>query len=493
MLLRIRPAVRCAHAARPRPRPCARPSPRRAPTHCHTPHVRQARSFHVSRAVLAEDYYKILGVDRNASADDIKKAYRKLAMQYHPDRNKGNKEAEEKFKTITQAYTVLSDEKQRAAYDQFGEEGVNGMGGFGGFGGMSPEDIFSQVFGGMGGFGGPFGGFGGFGGGGGGGRSRRQTPQRTPDIEHVLEVSLEDMYTGTTRKLEFNQRVVCEPCGGRGTTDKNVNTTCGTCNGSGVEVKVVQFGPGMMTQAQQVCSKCGGEGEVIPKQHRCKSCNGQKVVTQPKRLEIAIEPGMQDGERVVFRNAAHQLPGATPGDVIIIIAQKAHPTFNRRGVDLYTERKITLAEALGGFSFKLTLPNGQDVKLHSDPKGKVIAHGDVKVLRGHGMPYRSSPKERGNLYIKFDIITPQVNFLDAETLKTLEPLLRQKSTRAPAEEATAPGEKIVTDLPVGASKPDFEFPTENAKTQHERTQRKYRNRQRHHHEEDEGGARCQQM
>lgn len=158
--------------------------------------------------------------------------------------------------------------------------------------------------------------------------SQRQAPQRTPDIEHVLEVSLEDMYTGTyfplspsfpvshtyyiflgtTRKLEFNQRVVCDPCGGKGTTDKTVNTICSTCNGSGVEVfsplfnpsdegnnlsfqvKVVQFGPGMMTQAQQVCSKCGGEGEVIPKQHRCKSCNGQKVVSQPKRLDITIEP-----------------------------------------------------------------------------------------------------------------------------------------------------------------------------------------------------------
>jgi len=247
----------------------------------------------------------------------------------------------------------------------------------------------------------------------------------------------------------------------------------------------MQFG-GMMTQAQQVCSKCNGEGEVIPKAARCKTCNGQKIVSQPKRLEIMIDPGMQDGEHIVFRGMAHQAPGATTGDVIILVAQKPHAIFKRQGVNLYTDRRISLAEALGGFSFNLKLPDNKDVTVTSDPHGKIVSHGDIRILKDHGMPYRSNSPQRGDLYVRFEVLTPQVQFLDKETIKNLEPVLKQRATK---HEVPAHPEKLLTELPAGATKPDFTVHEEGAKQQ----QRKYRNRQKQQEEDEEGGARCQQM
>jgi len=244
------------------------------------------RNFFKSPILFGQDYYQILGVERNSSQDEIKKAYRKLAMKYHPDKNKGNKEAEEKFKSISSAYSVLSDEKQKNIYDQFGEEGLNGAG-FDPMGGMDPTDFFSQVFRdfGGGGMGDPFGGFG-FGG--------RQQPTHTQDMSHTIRVKLEDVYKGVTKQLEFNKKIICSTCKGIGSPNKSAVKKCATCKGSGVETIVRQVGPGMIQQQNITCRSCKGAGESIPKDQICGTCSGKKTIKSPKKLDIEINTGINN-------------------------------------------------------------------------------------------------------------------------------------------------------------------------------------------------------
>jgi len=227
-----------------------------------------------------KDYYKVLGVERGTPKEEIKKAYRQLAMQYHPDRNP---ETADKFKEISEAYSVLSDDKKRQMYDQFGEAGVQGMD-QGPMGGMSPEDLFSQVFGGgFGGFGGgpsPFGNFGNFG----RGSRRPQKPTRTQDLMHELEVSLEDLYTGKTIKLDFGKNSLCTTCDGEGTTVPNAVQDCSSCKGTGVRTYTTQVAPGFISETQSTCDNCKGEGKMIRPKDRCTTCKGNKVMKKNKEI-----------------------------------------------------------------------------------------------------------------------------------------------------------------------------------------------------------------
>jgi DnaJ family protein A protein 2 len=374
--------------------------------------------FHTSRPSLKaapteeKDYYKILGVERNASKEDIKKSYRKLALQYHPDRNKGNKEAEEKFKRMTQAYTVLSDDKQRQMYDQFGEEGLQGGGDP--FGGMRPEDIFNNIFGNFGGFGGfnPFG-------------NENVKPSRTPDIAHTMNVPLSEFYTGASRKLEFNQRIICPTCNGSGTNKPGVDTKCRVCNGSGVETRMRKMGP-LLQQLQTQCSSCNGEGIVIPKESRCAVCNGKFIISKPKQLEVKIKPGMQNGEKIIFRKEAHQSPGVTPGDVIVTLHETSSSPFVRIGSDLFYTCNINLSESLGGFSFPLEHLDKRILNIRTDPKGNIISHGSTSVIRGEGMPYYHNPTQHGNLYMKFNVTPPKAQLLDEDLLQIIQSKLSEK-------------------------------------------------------------------
>eukprot|EP01125_Pyxidicula_operculata_P018632 TRINITY_DN6630_c0_g1_i2.p1 TRINITY_DN6630_c0_g1~~TRINITY_DN6630_c0_g1_i2.p1 ORF type:complete len:465 (-),score=132.89 TRINITY_DN6630_c0_g1_i2:87-1481(-) len=446
----------------------------------------QKRCFHSSRMTWA-DYYDLLGVSKSASQDEIKKAYRKLAMKYHPDRNKNNKEAEEKFKQISQAYSVLSDDKQRKMYDQFGEDGIKGMGGGGDpFGGMSPEEFFRQAFGGFGGGGGgPFDGFD-FGGFGFGGEKQRK-PTRTPDIEHVLEVTLEELYTGVLRKVEFNKKVICNTCKGKGTT-KSMDTKCGKCRGQGVEVHLHQLGPGMVQQVQRQCTQCGGEGTYIPPKDRCSPCSGKGTVKQALNLEVKIDPGSQPGEVIVFPKEAHQAPDQTPGDVRFVIIEKEHPKFFRKGVDLYTTHDLSLTEALGGFSFSIELPNKKKVRITTDKSGKVIAPGDIKVIKGEGMPYKSNPSQRGNLYIKFNVETPKAQFLDEDTIQLLETKLGQKHN---FDTSRVDHEMKLVDLPPGSK---LQFDVEEHKRERERQQEQFtRQKSKKKQQQQDQGPQCAQM
>jgi len=353
------------------------------------------------------EYYERLGVDAESSADDIKKAYRKMAIKYHPDKNPNNPEASEKFKEISEAYEVLSDPNKRELYNKYGKDGLKE----GGFHAHSASDIFEQFFG--GGFGSFFGG--------GGGRGRGG-PVQGEDIIHQINVTLEDLYNGKTSKLAVTRDVLCEPCKGTGSKKEGGNVRCTTCEGRGVRFIVKQLGPSMIQQMQTVCQDCGGKGETIKEQDRCDECKGKKVVKEKKVLEVHIEKGMRDEQKIQFSGMSNEAPGVEPGDVIFVLKQKPHETFRRSGKDLYMEHTITLMEALGGTTF---IVNHLDkrVLLVKTADGEVIKPGDTRAIPDEGMPTHKDPFQKGQLIIKFDVQFPAPGSVSKQQLKQLEALL----------------------------------------------------------------------
>ncbi|KAL4234604.1 DnaJ subfamily A member 2 [Mactra antiquata] len=356
--------------------------------------------------------YEVLGVSKTASDGEIKKAYYKLAKEFHPDKNP---EAGEKFKEISFAYEVLSNAEKRETYDRFGLQGLK-EGAGGGFGGADLfGDLFGGIFGGMGG--GPFG-FGGMGGGMGGSRRGRR---RGEDTYHPLRVSLEDLYNGKTSKLQLSKTVICTKCSGLG-GKAGATVRCRVCNGRGVKVTLRQLGPGMVQQMQSVCPECHGEGESINDKDKCKECKGKKVNSETKILEVHVDKGMKDGQKIPFRGEGDQLPDLEPGDVIIVLQQKDHDVFSREGDNIYLQHKISLTEALCGFEFTVKQLDGRELVV-KHPAGTVIEPGALKVVKGEGFPHYRNPFEKGDLFIKFEVEFPPQNFANAQQLKKLEKLL----------------------------------------------------------------------
>ncbi|KAJ2158635.1 Type I HSP40 co-chaperone [Coemansia sp. RSA 552] len=358
--------------------------------------------------------YDLLGVSPDASDNELKKAYRKLALKYHPDKNPN---AGEQFKEISHAYEILGDEQKRKMYDAYGEEGLNGAGG--GAGGVDAQDLFSQLFGGGGG--GMFGG---------GGRRGPSGPRRGKDIAHALKVSLEDLYKGKTSKLQVNKTVICPDCDGVGGKEGAVKK-CAVCDGRGIEVMLRQMGP-MMQQIQQPCRKCHGEGEEIDPRLKCKKCNGRKVTNVRKQLEVNIDRGMKEGQKVVFQGEADQAPGIVPGDIVIVIQEKEHSRFKRRGDDLYYEAEIDLITALAGGSVHIQHLDDRVLNVSILP-GEAIKPGETKVIERQGMPsYRHH--NPGNLFVKFNVRFPEPNWTSEDEIKKLEAILppRQPEPELPA-------------------------------------------------------------
>ncbi|KAF0700507.1 Aste57867_8968 [Aphanomyces stellatus] len=330
-----------------------------------------------SKPVDNTTFYETLGVPKNASAADIKKAYRKLALKNHPDKG-GDPEL---FKDITVAYEALSDPEKRELYDQYGEEGLQQGGG----GGHPGADIFSQMFGGRGG-------------------GRPRGPQRGEDLTHPLKVSLEDLYNGKTVKLAVNRDVLCGGCSGRGGPE-GAETTCNTCNGRGMRIQHRQIGPGMVQQVQSVCPDCRGQGKSIRESDRCKVCKGNKVTKERKVLEVHIEKGMRNGQRITFSGEADQAPGVLPGDIIFVIQEKEHSVFQRKGGNLIMEKKISLVEALCGFETIVEHLDGRHVHVKS-VAGEVIKPNQFKAVHGEGMPQHGNPFVKGQLVILFKVDFP---------------------------------------------------------------------------------------
>lgn len=315
------------------------------------------------------DYYEVLGVDKKATADEIKKAYRKKAIQYHPDKNPGDKEAEEKFKEAAEAYEVLSDENKRARYDQYGFAGLGGAAGGGAS--MNMDDIFSMFGDIFGGHGGGFGSF--FGGGFGGGRQQHVNRGANKRVE--LKLTLDEIANGTEKKLKIKKKVACEKCNGTGGT----STQCTECNGSGYVTRVQRTILGAM-QTQSECPKCHGEGRVIS--DPCPECRGLGVKDGEEVITVTIPAGVEDGMELSMRGKGDAaVHGGVNGDLRILIREIPHPQFVRNGNNLIYNLLIDIPTAILGGSVEIpTLSN--PIKFKIEPG---TTHGTMKRVRGKGL------------------------------------------------------------------------------------------------------------
>ncbi|MBQ9296317.1 MAG: molecular chaperone DnaJ [Paludibacteraceae bacterium] len=321
------------------------------------------------------DYYEVLGVDKNASAEEIKKAYRKKAIQYHPDKNPGDKEAEEKFKEAAEAYEVLSDPQKRQRYDQFGMAGMQGAGGFSG-GGMSMEDIFSH-------FGDIFGGagfdLGDLFGGGGGGRNRGTRVRRGSDMRVKVHLTLEEIAAGCEKKIKVRKLVQCKDCNGTGSADGRTET-CPTCKGSGRTIRQQRGIFGMM-QVQTECETCNGEGTVI--KNKCPKCGGQGVVRDEEIITITIPAGVAGGMQLTVPGKGNAAPyGGVNGDLLVLIEEEEHKDFIRQDSDLIYNLLLDMPTAVLGGQVQIPTLTGE-AKITITPGTQP---GKVLRMRGKGLP-----------------------------------------------------------------------------------------------------------
>ena len=353
------------------------------------------------------DYYEVLGVSKNATEDEIKKAYRKLAIKYHPDRNPGDKEAAE-------AYDVLHDPEKRQRYDQFGFEGLeggSGFGGFGGSGGFSMDDIFSafgDIFGGHSGFGGFGSGF--------GGGARQHAQYRGADLRLRVKLTLEEIATGTTKKFKVHKDVACPHCHGTGSEDGTGSTTCPTCHGQGVVVKTVRTMLGLM-QTQTECPTCHGEGTVI--KNKCKQCGGTGVVKGEDVVEINIPAGVAEGMVVNVSGKGNAAPhNGVNGDIQVYIQELPHEKFVRDGQDLIYNLLLDFPTAALGGDVEVPTIDGKKAKVTIEPGTQP---GKALRLRGKGLPaVKGYGSGNGDEVINISVYVPKK--LSREERKAIEQL-----------------------------------------------------------------------
>ena len=346
------------------------------------------------------DYYEVLGVSKGASADEIKKAYRKLAVKYHPDKNPGDKEAEEKFKEAAEAYSVLSDADKKAKYDQFGHAGVDGASPdfSGGFGDLNDilKDIFGSGFGGFSGFGG--GGFGGFGG---GQRQQQQRVYRGRDIRVRVKLTLEEIANGVEKEISIEKSVPCSDCGGRGAKNSSDVKTCPACNGTGQVQRVVNsiFG---QTVTYSTCQQCGGEGKIIS--NPCRTCGGTGLVRKRETIKVKIPAGVEAGMQLTIQGEGHAAKNnGINGDLLVVIEEQEHPNLKREGNNLYYTKIISIPEAILGAEVEIPCLDGA-YKVKVEPGTQ---SGSVVRLRGKGLPTVNGYGGTGDLYVKFAVWVPK--------------------------------------------------------------------------------------
>ena len=362
------------------------------------------------------DYYEVLGVDKNASEDEIKKAYRKLAKKYHPDLNPGDKEAEEKFKEANEAYEVLSDAEKKAKYDRFGHAGVDpnygaGGAGYGGFNGQGFDfdlgDIFSNIFG------GGFGGFGGFG----GGSSNPNAPQRGSDTQTSVTISFEEAAKGCEREVQFSRIEVCDECHGSGAAPGSSPKTCPECKGRG-QVTSQQRTPFGVIQTQKACSRCGGRGTII--ENPCKKCHGAGRVRKPVKITVKIPAGIDDRQIINARGQGNKgVNGGPAGDLRVAINVRPHPIFERDGYNVWVEMHISFAAAALGCALQVPTLDGK--VQYNVPAG--TQSGDVFKLKGKGIQSLNN-RGRGDELVRVIVDVPRnLNDRQKQLLRELDEAL----------------------------------------------------------------------
>ncbi|MEM6910497.1 MAG: molecular chaperone DnaJ [Verrucomicrobiota bacterium] len=375
------------------------------------------------------DYYEVLGVARNASEAEMKKAYRKLAIQYHPDKNPDDASAEAKFKELGEAYEVVSDPEKRAAYDRYGHAAFEGGGGGARGGGFNDAaDIFSQVFGGAFGFEDIFGG-------GGGGARRRAVDQRGSDLRYDLSITLEEAAMGVEKQLELKKYARCETCNSRGSKTGNAMRTCPTCGGSGQVVSSRGF-----FQVQQTCPDCEGTGQIIA--DPCSDCQGEGRLQRKSRIKLNIPPGIDEGSKLRSTgNGDVGLRGGSPGDLYVVIHLKPHDVFEREGSDLYCKIPISFAKAaLGGQQEVPTLEGKTDIKIPAGTQSGVTFR-----VRGRGVPHLSQTGGKGDLFVTTQIEVPSsLNKEQKEKLEAFSESIGEKNS--PMEEGFLKKAKRFFDL-----------------------------------------------
>ena len=361
------------------------------------------------------DYYEVLGVSKTATDEEITKAYRKLALKYHPDYTPGDKSAEEKFKEINEAHEVLSDPEKRKRYDQFGFAGVDpnyaasqggGAGGFGGFGGVDLGDIFGDIFG---------GGFGGFGG---GARANPNAPRKGQDIRVRITLSFDEAVHGCKKNITITRQQTCTECSGSGAAPGSQPETCPDCGGRGYVIQQQRTPFGVM-QSQQPCTRCGGKGKII--KNPCKICHGSGRVATKKTLEVSIPMGIDDDQSFALRGMGDAgANGGPAGDVIVMVTVRPDDLFQRDGYDVWVTIPITFSQAVLGDN--ITVPTIDGKVEYTLPEG--TQSGTTFRLRGKGIQYLNG-RGRGDMYVKCDVEIPKkLNKTQREALKKFEGTLK---------------------------------------------------------------------
>ncbi|KAF2457528.1 hypothetical protein BDY21DRAFT_344103 [Lineolata rhizophorae] len=355
-------------------------------------------------ALCAEDYYKLLGVEKKATERELKRAYRTLSKKYHPDKNPGDDSAQQRFVAVAEAYECLIDSQCRKIYDQYGHDGVkqHKQGGGPGAGGHDPFDLFSRFFGGSGHFG--------------------HTPheRRGPGMEVRIAVPLRDFYTGRSTHFTVEKQNICDACEGSGSRDGQVDT-CASCGGHGVKVTKHKLAPGIFQQVQSTCDACGGKGKTI--RHPCPVCGGARVVREAETHELHVEPGMPKGIRLTYENEADESPDWVAGDLVLQVLEQEPRLgtagedrtdgtfFRRRGDDLFWREVLGLREAwMGDWTRNITHLDGHVVRLGRQ-RGEVVQPNTVEVVKGEGMPIWQSDAETGELqygalHVEYVVVLP---------------------------------------------------------------------------------------
>lgn len=361
------------------------------------------------------DYYEALGVTKSASDAEIKKAYRKLAKKYHPDANPGNKEAEAKFKEISEAYEVLSDADKRAAYDRYGhaafeQGGAGGAGGFGGFGGFDGDVDLSDILNGM------------FGGGFGGGRRRPRGPRPGADIRQTIQISFEEAAFGCEKEFSVNTSETCSTCHGSKAKPGTTATTCSKCHGTGRIIAQQRTFMGMV-QTEQTCDACGGEGKIV--KEPCPTCHGHGKIRTVKKVTVTIPAGIDHGQtlRVGGKGEAGEV-GAPAGDLLVTVSVKEHPVFERRGYDVYMRMPISFVQAALGVELSIPTLDG-NVKFTIQPGTQTST---TFRLQGKGIPNLRNKQHRGDQYVEVYVVVPKnLTEKQKELLKEFEPEMGQQA------------------------------------------------------------------